>query len=121
MDDTSYCPICGSVLRVKNHKNKLLYPINKTSDYVERLCTRSYNHILVLWTDKHTKKIDKVKMTLDGRYSKFVEIDFVNKQIVIICAQNSIYYNIYLDKFIEPDFPDLNEFKNKINLYLTFS
>ncbi len=122
MDDVLYCPICGNKLRTSHHNAKLLHVIGKTADYAERTCSAGYNHIVVLWCDKATGKIDFLKFTLNHTYSRFLEIDYISNKSRVTCrtGENKHEY-IDIPKIIVPDFPDLKELKEKINLYIVFS
>ncbi len=121
MDDVSHCPICGNKLRTNHHNNKLLHPVSKTTDYAERVCSDGHNHTVTVWTDKTTKQVDLLKLSLSPKYSRFLEIDFVNQKCRVICAKDGEYEYIDIDKMIEPDFPDLVKLKEKISLYIVFS
>lgn len=121
MDDALRCPICGNKFKTNHHVKKLLYPINKVADYAERQCGEGHNHILTLWTDKSTKQVDLIKLSLNPKYSRFLEIDYVNQKCRIICAREGEYEYIDIPKMIEPDFPDLAKLKEKVALYVVFS
>ena len=121
MDDILHCPICGNKLRTSHHPNKLLHAINKTADYAERICSEGHNHIVAIWTNKATKKVDLLKLSLNSKYSRFLEIDYVNQKCRITCAKNGEYDYIDIPKMIEPDFPDLEKLKERVSLYILFS
>ncbi len=121
MDDVLHCPICGNKLRTSHHTNKILYPINRTGDYAERICSEGHNHIIAVWTNKTTKKVDLLKLSLNSKYSRFLEIDYVNQKCRITCAKDGEYEYIDIPKMIEPDFPDLVRLKEKVSLYIVFS
>ena len=122
MDDVLYCPICGDKLRTNHHSLKRLYAIEKTAEYAERTCSAGYNHVLTLWCDKETGKVDFLKFSLNHTYSRFMEIDYVNGISRITCrtGENEREY-INIPKIIVADFPDLKELKEKVNLYIVFS
>lgn len=121
MDDVLHCPICGNKLRTSHHTNKLLPFVNKTADYAERICSDGHNHIVVIWTDKATKKVDFLRLSLNAKYSRFLEIDYINQKCRITCAKDGEYEYINIPKMIEPDFPDLEKLKERVGLYVVFS
>jgi hypothetical protein len=121
MDDILLCPICGNKFRNINHDNKILHPINKTGDYVERICSSGHNHVVSLWVDKNTKKVDWLRLSLNPKYSRFLELDYVNSKCRITCAKNGEFTHINIPKMIEPDFPDLTKLKERVSLYILFS
>lgn len=119
MDDCVNCLICGNKLKNINLKNYNLLLINKISNYTERTCA-GINHSLQLWSDKSTSKIDFLRFSLDSNYSKFLEIDYVNKKSRLSCWKNSMPKFIYFNKIIEPDFPKLSNLIDKLSTYLLF-
>ncbi len=121
MDDVSHCPICGNKLRTSHHTKKLLHATGKTSDYAERICSDGHNHVVSIWADKTTKQVDLLRLSLNSKYSRFLEIDYVNKKCRITCAKNGEYEYIDIPKMIEPDFPDLVKLKERVSLYILFS
>jgi len=121
MDDALCCPICNNKLRTSHLTSKLLHPIGKTADYAERVCSQGYNHIVTIWTDKATKQVDLIKISLNPRYSRFLEIDYVNQRCRITCAKEGEYNYIEIPKMLIPDFPDLVKLKEIVSLYILFS
>ena len=122
MDDVLHCPVCGNKLRTSHHTNKLLHATGKTSDYAERICSQGHNHIVAIWTDKETQKVDLLRLSLNPKYSRFLEIDYVNQKCRITCiARSGEYEYIDIPKMIEPDFPDLEKLKERVGLYVVFS
>jgi hypothetical protein len=121
MDDILNCPICGNKLRTNHHVNKLLYSIDKTADYAERICSDGHNHIVTLWVDKSTKTVDFLKLSLSPKYSRFLEIDFVNQKCRITCMRDGEHEHIDIPKMLIPDFPDLVKLKETVSLYIVFS
>jgi hypothetical protein len=121
MDDTTACPICGNKMRTNHLENKLLHPVGKIADYAERACVSNYNHVIMLWTDKTTKKIDLIKISLNKQSSRFIEIDYINQKCRITCAKEGEYDYIEIPKMIEPDFPSLTNLKERVSMYITFS
>lgn len=121
MDDVLRCPICGNKMRTKHHTNKMLYPVNKTADYAERICSLGHNHVITIWTDKTTKQVDLINLSLNPKYSRFLEMDFVNQKCRITCAKDGEKEYIDIPRMIVPDFPDLTKLKEKVSLYVVFS
>jgi hypothetical protein len=121
MDDVLNCPICGAKMRTSHHKNKLLHPVSKTADYAERICSGGHNHVITLWVDKATKQVDLIKLSLNPKYSRFLEMDFVNQKCRITCTNKGENEHIDIPKMIIPDFPDLTNLKEKVSLYIVFS
>jgi hypothetical protein len=121
MDDVLMCPICGNKMRNNHLANKLLHSVGKTADYAERICSNQPNHVVTLYTDKETKQVDLLKISLNPKYSRFIEIDYVNQKCRITCAKDGEYEHINIPKMIEPDFPDLTKLKERVGLYVVFS
>jgi len=121
MDDVLNCPICGNKLRTSHHKNKHIYFIDQTGDYAERICSNGHNHIVDMWINKATKKVDFLRLSLNPKYSRFLEIDYVNQKCRINLLNDGEYEYINIPKMIEPDFPDLEKLKERVSLYVVFS
>lgn len=121
MDDILHCPICGNKFRNSHHTKKFLHATGKVSDYAERICSDGHNHVVTLWADKNTNKVDLLRMSLNSKYSRFLELDYVNQKCRITCAKNGEYEHIDIPKMIEPDFPDLTKLKERVSLYILFS
>lgn len=121
MDDVLNCPICGNKLRTSHHTNKYVPFIEQTGDYAERICSTGHNHIIAIWTNKETKKVDFIRLSLNSKYSRFLEIDYVGQKCRITCAKEGEYEYINIPKMIEPDFPDLVKLKERVGLYVVFS
>jgi hypothetical protein len=79
------------------------------------------NHSLMLFADKATKKVDFLKLSLNPKYSRFLEIDYVNQKCRINCMKDQKSDYIEIDKMLHPDFPDLVKLKEIVNLYVVFS
>lgn len=120
MDDILHCPICGNKLRTSHLTNKLLHPTGKTANYAERVCADGYNHVVVVSTDKATKKVDLFKFSIDS-YARSLEIDYINQRCRIICGKAGKYEYIEIAKMLEPDFPNLEKLKERVKLLLVFS
>lgn len=120
MDDTLFCPICGNKFRNIKLNNKTLLSINKTANFMERTCAGT-NHVLILFSDVASKKIDFMKLSLDPKYSRFLEIDFINKKCRISCFKNSNPKYIEITNMIVPDFPKLEALKSQVELYIILS
>lgn len=120
-EDTIICPICKNKLRTIYLSNKFLFGVNKHSNYIERTCTKAVNHSLQFFTDAQTKKIDFIKVSLDHKYSKFIEIDFINQKSRISCMKAGKAEYIDVDRLLDPDFPDLEKLKEKVSLLITLS
>jgi len=121
MDDTLACPICGNKLRNIKLPNKFLHHVNKTSDYIARTCHNGMNHSLTFHVDEITKKVDFLKLSLNPKYSRYVEIDFFNQKCRISCLKDSKPDYIEIPKMLHPDFPLLTKLKERVSLYITFS
>lgn len=120
MDDTLTCPICGNKLRTVNIKNRQLYMVGKIGNWAERTCN-GMNHAVQIWTDPATRKVDLLVLSLNPKYSRYLEIDFINQKCRINCMKNGKPEYINIDKMIEPDFPDLVKLRERVALYITFS
>jgi hypothetical protein len=121
MDDIQLCPICKNKFRNVNLINKHLYPVDKTADYVERTCSSGMNHVIQLFSDTATNKVDFIKLSLDPRYSKYLEVDFINQRCRIHCMKDGKVEYINVPKMIIPDFPSLKNLKEKVSMFVVFS
>lgn len=115
MDDTLTCPICGN--KMSNLKGTADY----YAPYTKRTCNKGMNHILILTVNDWTKKVDHLKLSLNPKYSRFLEIDYVNQKCRINCMKDGKPDYIEVEKMIEPDFPGLTKLKEKVGLYVVFS
>jgi hypothetical protein len=120
MDDVLNCPICGDKTRNIHTDNKLLHPVSKTANYTERVCA-GHNHTISLWTDRDTKQIDFIKLSLNPSYTRWLEVDNINQKCRIVCAKNGEYEYIEIAKMLDLDFPDLTKLKEKVSIYIVFS
>ena len=120
MDDTLHCPICGNKLRTVRKNNSYLHQIDKTFSYLERSCI-GVNHALQLFTDVATDRVDLLRISLNPKYSKYVELDFVHQASRISLLKDGQINYVNIDKMVEPDFPLLTKLKEKVNMYVTFS
>lgn len=121
MDDILSCPICGNKLRNVKTPNKFLHTAGKTSDYIERTCVHGRNHAIQFFTDEATNQVDFLKISLNPKYSRYLEINYVNKTCRISCMKAGKTEYIDIEKMIEPDFPDLIKLKERVALYVVFS
>lgn len=121
MDDTLACPICANKLRNIKLPNKFLHSTNKTANYIARTCFNGMNHSLTFYVDEDAEQVDFLKLSLNPKYSRFIEIDFVNQKCRINCLKDSKPQYIEIDKMLQPDFPLLTKLKEKVSLYITFS
>lgn len=121
MDDTTACPICSNRLRTIKTPNKFLHWVDKTANYIERICNKGMNHSLRIFTDEATGEVDMLKLSLNPRYSRFLEIDFVNQKCRINCMKEGKSDYIDIEKMITPDFPKLEKLKERVNLFVVFS
>ena len=122
MEDTLHCPICGNKLRTKYLSNKLLPSTDKKAKYIERSCTRGYNHSILFWVDDTTEQIDLIKLFFGTGITLTLNYIAQNTELLSIIKNNP--YKIDRMKFakiIEPDFPDLNDLKNNLMMYILFS
>lgn len=120
MDDTLNCPICGLKMRTINLDGKFLHHTQKLANYAERTCV-GMNHTLRMFTDKESDKVDFLSLSLNPKYSRFLEINFVDQRCRINCMKEGESTYIDIPKMIEPDFPKLIKLKEKVSLYVVFS
>lgn len=120
MEDTTACPICGKKMRTVKAQDMYLPSAEKTSTFFERTCSGP-NHSLQFFTDIETKLVDMLKFSLDPKYTRYLEIDYINKRCRIFCMKNGEAKYIHIPKMIDPDFPDLEKLKEKISIYVVFS
>lgn len=121
MEDTLSCPVCGNILRNVHLADRFLHVVSKKSDFIERTCTQGHNHSLRFFVDEKTKKVDCLKVSLNPRYSRFVEINYVMESCLISCWKNNQNYYIEIDRLLEPDFPDLTKLREKVGVFIIFS
>lgn len=121
MNDTLTCPICQNKLRSIKTPNKRLYWIGKTSNYIERVCSRGINHSLQFFTDEKTDQVDMLKLSLNPNYSRHLEIDFCNQKCRIRNIKDGTFEHIDIPRLIEPDFPALAKLKETISIFMVFS
>ncbi len=121
MDDTLTCPICGLRMRTINLDGKYLNATQKTADYTQRICNKGMNHTLSLFADKSNNQVDFISFSLNPKYSRSIEIDFLNQKCRISCMKNGEAEYIEIPKMIIPDFPHLTKLKERIGLYVVFS
>lgn len=120
MDDTPVCPICGVKFRNIHLSNKLIPYIGKQSNFTERTCN-GMNHVIQIYADIKTQKVDLIKLSLNHKYSRYLEIDFLNQKCRISCMKDSKAEYIEIPKMIIPDFPGLEKLKTRISLYVMLS
>jgi hypothetical protein len=121
MDDVLLCPICQNKLRNKKIGYKNLVGGSKAANYIERVCAKSMEHTIQLFTDGYTKKVDLLKISLNRRSSRILEVDFVNNKCRLHCMKMSKPDTIEIDKMLDLDFPDLKKLKEKLSIYVIFS
>lgn len=120
MDDTTACPICGKKMRTVKVQDMYLPPAGKTSTFFERTCSGP-NHSVQFYTDESTKLVDMLKFSLDPKYKRYLEIDYINGRCRIYCMKNGVAEYIHIPKMVEPDFPELEKLRERIAMYVTFS
>lgn len=121
MRDTKVCPMCGLKMRTINLKNKKLRGSDKLANYAERTCSKGLNHTVMFFSDLSSGQVDFLKLSLNPKYSKFLEIDFINQKCRIACKKEGKTEYIDIPKLLIPDFPNLTDLKSKVGLYVTFS
>jgi len=89
--------------------------------YYERICTKGMNHSLQLTALVATGKIHLIKMSLDVRYTKYLEVNFVQNSCSIILSKANELKYIDIPKMIDLDFPLLDKVREKVDMYITFS
>lgn len=119
MEDTTSCPICGNKLRTVLINTKLHF-IEKTGVFFERTCSGP-GHSIQFFTDKLSKSVDMLRFSLDPKYTRFLEIDYLNSKCRIYCMKNNETHYIYIPKMVQPDFPNLDKLKERISMYVVFS
>lgn len=120
MQDTNICPICERKMRTVTINSRLEF-IEKEAFFLERTCSGP-NHSIQIFTDKKTGSVDMLRFSLDPKYSRFLEIDFINNRCRAHCMKESKADSyIYIPKIVELDFPNLEKLKERISIYVTFS
>lgn len=115
MKDTRYCPIC----KVKMSSRKINWIINGVHQgpTISRTCT-GFNHFLTIYTQGN--QVALLKVSLNPQYTRQVEIDYRSQTSKIIYDWNTIYVFIPIPKLLVPDFPNLTELKEKVDILLAF-
>lgn len=121
MEDTATCPICGNKLTNLRLKNSYLAAMDKVANYMRRTCTKGFSHNYQHLVDEATSKVDWLKLSLNPRGGRWVEINYVTNASRIICVKGEEIDTIDIGKSLEPDFPDLTKLKEKISVYVLFS
>ncbi len=120
MDDVLHCPICN--LKLRNLKlDGYVYAVGRTGNFVERTCSTGMNHTLMLFTDTETKKVELLKLSLNPKYSRFLDINFREQRCRIVCLKKNKPEYIEVPKMIYPDFPHLTKLREKVAMYVCFS
>lgn len=110
MDDTLLCPICGHKFR----------NIKRSAEIIERVCPGT-NHVIQLFTNTVKQQVTEIKLSLDHKYSKHLNINYEKQSTQIICMRNSKPFYIDLPEVLELDFPNLVKIKKKVDLYILVS
>jgi hypothetical protein len=120
MRDSLDCHICGNKYRNLKLNNKHLFRIGKTSNFIERTCTGP-NHCLQLTVDEVSGHVDLLRVSLNPKYSVFLEVNFIKMESIVQYYRNSINsYSIKVPKVMDIDFPNLTKVKEKVAVYVTF-
>lgn len=120
MLDTLHCPVCNLKLKNKKLNNYHLHSVNNISDYFERNCTNGMNHFVQMFTHQKSKEVHFLKTSLAPNFTRFIEIDFLNKKSRISCFKMGQPEYIEVKKIMSPDFPFLNSLKEKVETFVTF-
>lgn len=121
MEDSTTCPICGNKLSNLRLKNSYLASMDKVANYIQRTCTKGFNHSYQHLVDEQTSQVDWLKLSLNPQGARWVEINYVTNTSRIICLKGEEVDTIDIGKSLEPDFPDLTKLKEKIGVYVLFS
>lgn len=120
MNDISHCPICNNKLRT-TRSQRHLFLIGKTANWAERICPVGTNHFIQIFTDEDTNEVNFIKVSLDHKYSKFIEVDFYNKKNRISCMKEGKPEYLEIPRLMDLDFPTLEKLKERVALYVIFS
>lgn len=107
-------------MRTVKVEDMYLPSVRKIATYFERICSGP-NHSVQFFTDESTKSVDMLKFSLDPKYKRYLEIDYINKKCRIYCMKNGEAEYILIPKMVDPDFPNLEKLKERIAMYVTFS
>lgn len=115
MKDTLYCPIC----KVRMTSRKINWIINGVHQgpTTSRLCP-GFGHFVTMYIQK--KQVVLLKVSLNSQYTRQIEIDYRFQTSKIIYDYNTISVFIHIPKLLVPDFPNLTELKEKVDILLAF-
>lgn len=111
MDDILNCPVCKTKFKNKNQT------ISKIP-LIVRTCSEP-DH--VVQTFCYENKIHLMRITYGPNYSYIISLNFLESLTDIkLYKDSSLKFNISVSKIIEPDFPNLERFKEKIDFYVAY-
>lgn len=115
MKDTLYCPIC----KVRMSSRKITWIINgiHQGPTISRLCA-GFNHFLTMYIQG--KRVAFLKVSLNAQYTRQVEIDYRSQTSSIIYPYSTFNVFTKIPKLLVPDFPNLIELKEKVDVLLAF-
>jgi hypothetical protein len=119
MDDFTHCPICNDKMRVLHGINLRLD--KKILSLTERLCVKGMNHCLQSFSDPQTNEVVMIKTSLNPKFTKYVELYYLTNHSKILLCKDGGQKEILIDKLIEPDFPNLDKLRKKVDLFIIFS
>lgn len=122
MNDSSACPICGiKMANSYSSSSKIYFTGYEEKNIVSRTCNKS-SHLVHMFSNTDTNKVELIKISLDADYSTYIYIDFIQNKtsILVYNSLTKLTNNIYVNKILDLDFPNLDLLKSKVKLYTTF-
>lgn len=119
--DTTCCPICLDKMSNLNLRDTYLHAVDNTSDYIRRTCAKNLSHVLQIFTDKKSKDIHLLKVSLNNKCDRIILIDYLNSKSTIVCNKMGKSKNIDIPKVLNIDFPNMLVIKQIVDKYILLS
>ena len=111
------CPMCGKKLTNSNSPSQIIG--GKLSKFTQSWCVSEFDHQFEILWDENSYQIDLMQINWDNCRS--VKLNYVNNISNIFCWKKNTAYSIIVPRVLEPDFPNLKSFKEKVDLIILYS